>query len=124
MILPVELIQVDHRQPKIASERGIAVMKVIRAVRGAYANAPSTGRKAAFMHQPNGTPIVPLPPGHNHQIDTPFVQRQAVAANAAVLNKYTMTDQGRTFLDGINLPPEDLEKIAHRNADRLLNLRQ
>lgn len=37
---------------------------------------------------------------------------------------YSENSQGRTFLDGINLPPEDQEKIAHGNADRLLKLRQ
>lgn len=37
---------------------------------------------------------------------------------------YSTNEQGRHFLDAINLPPGDLEKIAHGNADRLLKLRQ
>jgi predicted TIM-barrel fold metal-dependent hydrolase len=35
---------------------------------------------------------------------------------------YSTNEQGRSFLNSINLPPEDLEKIAHKSADRLLKL--
>ncbi|GAB3718038.1 amidohydrolase family protein [Spirosoma flavus] len=35
---------------------------------------------------------------------------------------YSTNEQGRAFLDGIKLPPEDVEKIAYKNADRLLKL--
>ena len=30
--------------------------------------------------------------------------------------------EGRDFLDALPVCPEDMEKIAHRNADRLLKL--
>ena len=36
---------------------------------------------------------------------------------------FSTNEQGRAFLDSINLPPEDLNKIAHGNADRLLKLK-
>lgn len=35
---------------------------------------------------------------------------------------YSSTRTGRAFLDSLELPPADLEKIAHGNADRLLKL--
>ncbi len=35
---------------------------------------------------------------------------------------FSANEQGRAFLDSINLPPADVEKIAHGNADRLLKL--
>lgn len=35
---------------------------------------------------------------------------------------FSTNKQGRAFLISINLPPTDVEKIAHVNADRLLNL--
>lgn len=36
---------------------------------------------------------------------------------------FSTNEQGRAFLDSIDLPPAALEKIAHGNADRLLKLR-
>ena len=36
---------------------------------------------------------------------------------------FSTNEQGRAFLDSIDLPPAELEKIAHGNADRLLKLR-
>ena len=36
---------------------------------------------------------------------------------------FSANEQGRAFLNSINLPPTDVEKIAHGNADRLLKLR-
>ncbi|WP_461103321.1 amidohydrolase family protein [Spirosoma koreense] len=36
---------------------------------------------------------------------------------------YSTNEQGRNFLNAISLPPDDLAKIAHGNADRLLKLR-
>ena len=36
---------------------------------------------------------------------------------------FSTNEQGRAFLDNIDLPPAELEKIAHGNADRLLKLR-
>lgn len=36
---------------------------------------------------------------------------------------YSPNEQGRKFLDEINLPAADIEKIAHGNADRLLKLK-
>ncbi len=35
---------------------------------------------------------------------------------------YSSNRQGRMFLDSVNLPATDLEKLAHRNADQLLKL--
>lgn len=37
---------------------------------------------------------------------------------------YSTNEQGRAFLSSVNLPPCDVEKLAHGNADRLLKLRQ
>ena len=36
---------------------------------------------------------------------------------------YSSNRQGRAFLDSVELPPGDLEKLAHANADQLLKLR-
>ena len=36
---------------------------------------------------------------------------------------YASNADGRTFLDNVPLPPADLEKFAHGNADRLLKLK-
>jgi uncharacterized protein len=36
---------------------------------------------------------------------------------------YSGTDTGRRFLDNLYLSPGDLEKITHRNAERLLKLK-
>lgn len=35
---------------------------------------------------------------------------------------YSSNERGRAFLDQVSLNPEDLEKITHRNAERLLKL--
>ncbi len=35
---------------------------------------------------------------------------------------FSTNEQGRKFLDAIDLPQEDIEKIAHGNADKLLKL--
>ena len=35
---------------------------------------------------------------------------------------FSTNEQGRRFLDAIDLPQEDIEKIAHGNADKLLKL--
>jgi predicted TIM-barrel fold metal-dependent hydrolase len=35
---------------------------------------------------------------------------------------YARNDVGRAFLDRLPVPPDDLVKIAHRNADRILKL--
>jgi predicted TIM-barrel fold metal-dependent hydrolase len=35
---------------------------------------------------------------------------------------FSSNRQGREYLDGLKLPPADLEKLAHGNADRLLKL--
>ena len=36
---------------------------------------------------------------------------------------YSTNRTGRDFLDALTLAPADLEKFAHRNADRLLKLK-
>jgi len=35
---------------------------------------------------------------------------------------FSATTTGRTFLDNIAVSPDDFEKIAHGNADKLLKL--
>ncbi len=36
---------------------------------------------------------------------------------------FSENEKGKTFLDSLTLPPEDLEKLAHGNADKLLKLK-
>ncbi len=40
----------------------------------------------------------------------------------AVDYPYSSNDQGRRFLENVDLPSSDLEKITHRNAERLLGV--
>jgi predicted TIM-barrel fold metal-dependent hydrolase len=50
---------------------------------------------------------------------------QVVGANRILFSvdyPFSPNAEGRDFLDSLPVSPEDLEKIAHRNADRLLKL--
>ena len=96
LVLPEELIQVDHRQPQ--QWPAVAIMKVMRTVGGGqYASAASTGQKAAqFANLAAGGVIAPITVG-KHDFGQAFVQSFPTGGNA-VEQRHTLTVQGEVFL--------------------------
>jgi predicted TIM-barrel fold metal-dependent hydrolase len=56
----------------------------------------------------------------------PFLCMQQVVGTDRIMFSvdypFSLNDTGRKFLDSLAVSPQDLEKIAHRNAERLLKL--
>jgi|GEM_PF-2448495 len=95
LVLPEELIQVDHRQPQ--AHPAVAVLKCLHALGHNYTTAPGQGQKttqlaniaannvgALQMIRPNARPWDPW--------------QSAFATNAAKQQRYTITNAGKTFL--------------------------
>ncbi|MCP5426309.1 MAG: hypothetical protein H6970_14785 [Gammaproteobacteria bacterium] len=100
-ILPEDFIQVDHRQPQ--RHPGVAVLKVLHAINGAYTTAPAHGTKgtqsAAIANAANPMAIGALNTvAVNGWNWATAWQGGAAVLTANKLQRYTITHEGRTFL--------------------------
>jgi hypothetical protein len=100
-VLPEQFVEVDHRQPQ--AHPGVAAIKALHALGGAYTTQPAHGTKgtqtaaiaAASTNQAiNGLTQVPV----NGWNWTVAWQGNAAALTQAKRARYTLTDAGKTFL--------------------------
>lgn len=129
MILPEGYIQVDHRQPQASP--GVAVLKVLHSLTGAYTTGKGKGVKARAVGDIVAAPSVaftaPLQAAVGKLPTVPpkglvtgaFFNPVYLPANQAKLDRYTITAEGETFLSLGEMYLDDMQKYC---INSLLNL--
>lgn len=116
-VLPEQFVEVDHRQPQ--AHPGVAVLKVIHSIGAGYTSAAGHGTKGQQAGAIGAIQVGPLPmplatataigalnrvPVNGWDWATAWQGGNAVVtATAAKQNRYTITDEGRTFLSLCNM---------------------
>jgi len=114
VILPTQMIQVDHQQPQ-KNFSDYYFIKILRSM-GLTVTGPTGAKGKLFLASPSPTVLPPLPPRGRDTGDVTYLK------GTTSFNKWRLNPEGVEFVSVLNLHANALESVKTLCRDSILNL--